>query len=384
MLIPTAITLMPCFFFMNWAARLIHQKDNTKSRKALLAVCIFGAITFFGDACGLVKDIHYGEYTIMSAVMQASTFLLFASFAYYLDTLEGKEASKTVKILTALPFVLMPLLTVWSISRIGLQGAQGYLRAYDFQHGDPVGFPEQAYRTYSFLVKDLHNILVGCWVVGMWTKLLSILVHKGMTPKRLSGFLKGKKEERLVNVMCLLSIVYFLVGIIRIASGRLFMLDHPFLQNIIYLVLGLLETNVIYIGYHFDGMSVSIDSEDDKEKEQTSDALGTLYGRIKAYIEDDKAYTDPALSIEGVADALSSNRTYISKAIKENTGKAFREYINAQRIEAVKQTLAEHPESHLEEIAGKTGFSSASQLAKKFREVTGQTPKAWGNKNRQH
>ena len=379
MLIHSLLTLLPCFFFMNWSARLLHQNDKSASQKSLLAVCILGAISFFGDASGMMKDIHYGEYAVMTLIMQASIFLLFRSFSNYLDTLEGRNPGKLSRILTAIPPVALPLLTIWSMSRIGFGGAVDYLRAYDFQDGDPVGFTGRGYDAYRFIVKDLHSMVIGGWIIGMWTKLLSILSRKGMTPKHLAAFLKGKRKERIINVMCLLSIVYFLTGIIRVLSGRLFLIDHPFLQAGLYTVLGLLETYILYIGYKYDGMNVSLETEE-TAKTGADGGMAKLAARLKGFVEEGKAYTDPDLSIERVADALATNRTYVSRAIKESTGGTFRDYINSMRVEAVKRELTEHPGSRLEEVAARTGFSSASQLVKKFRESTGETPKAWSRK----
>jgi len=116
--------------------------------------------------------------------------------------------------------------------------------------------------------------------------------------------------------------------------------------------------------------------------ENNEPAVGTqtineskLERQIKEYVEGKKAYLNSELRIENVARELATNRTYISKAVKEMTGDNFNSYLNSLRIRDAKKMIEENPDTNLDVIAEKCGFKSGSSFTKVFKKETGLTPK---------
>ena len=106
-----------------------------------------------------------------------------------------------------------------------------------------------------------------------------------------------------------------------------------------------------------------------------ADKLQDLMSRFTAEMLEQKLFTDPTLTIAAVADRLDTNRTYLSKAINDITGKTFTQLVNEYRI---RQAIAEISDLEagkpLKQIATDVGFNSLSTFYNTFQTSTGMTP----------
>ena len=109
----------------------------------------------------------------------------------------------------------------------------------------------------------------------------------------------------------------------------------------------------------------------------TSADSDELMERICHYMEEQQPYRNTELKLQDVADALNTNRTYISNCIKNTRGCSFTQFINAYRVEYAKQLLRRHPDKKLSEVWTLSGFSTESSFFRTFKAVTGTTPKDW-------
>lgn len=113
----------------------------------------------------------------------------------------------------------------------------------------------------------------------------------------------------------------------------------------------------------------------------TNDKNIELYTSLENLMQHDKIYHDPEISRDKVAEMIGTNRTYLSKAINDNTGKSFNQYIASYRIEEVLQILSD-PNSNmpLKAIYEKVGFNSINTFYKTFKEEVGMTPTKYHEK----
>ena len=97
--------------------------------------------------------------------------------------------------------------------------------------------------------------------------------------------------------------------------------------------------------------------------------------RFTVQMLENKLFTDPSLTIAAVAERLETNRTYLSKAINDITGKTFTQLVNEYRI---RQAIAEisdlKADKPLKQIATDVGFNSLSTFYNTFQASTGMTP----------
>lgn len=104
------------------------------------------------------------------------------------------------------------------------------------------------------------------------------------------------------------------------------------------------------------------------------------YAKIIALIEktiiEDKLYLSHELNLENLAEKLSVNRSYLSKAVNQVYKENFNGFINELRVkESIKlMTLKESDKLSIEGIAMSVGFNNRTSFINAFKKYTGVTP----------
>ena len=97
-------------------------------------------------------------------------------------------------------------------------------------------------------------------------------------------------------------------------------------------------------------------------------------------MEEQQLYLKKDLTLSDLAEALGTNRTYVSKYLSQVLNQTFYDYVNQLRIERVSiPMMREHPEYKLDFVACESGFASISTFRRAFIKLTGQTPSQFGN-----
>lgn len=114
---------------------------------------------------------------------------------------------------------------------------------------------------------------------------------------------------------------------------------------------------------------------DDEEESTQKNPLPIADGVLEQMVEEKQLYLNKNLMLSDIAQALGTNRTYVSNYLSQVRGQTFYDYINQMRIEKVSIPLMHtHPEYKLEFIASESGFASISTFRRAFVRLTGQTP----------
>ena len=73
----------------------------------------------------------------------------------------------------------------------------------------------------------------------------------------------------------------------------------------------------------------------------------------------DRIYRERDITIDKVADRLGTNRSYLSRAINENGGMSFSQYINSRRIGEARRILSETDNDiQIKVLAYELGFAT--------------------------
>ncbi len=88
------------------------------------------------------------------------------------------------------------------------------------------------------------------------------------------------------------------------------------------------------------------------------------------------AHLDQDLKLENLAQLLDISQFHFGRLFKQSLGSSPYQYLIQQRVERAKQLLKQTDQS-IVDIAFDCGFNSHSHLSKKFRQITGITPKAY-------
>ena len=121
-------------------------------------------------------------------------------------------------------------------------------------------------------------------------------------------------------------------------------------------------------------------AEDEKKKTETEKESPKYFDSIESSLTpwlENKSYTQPGFTIQDMAKALGTNRTYLNAYIKDKYHATFCEWITGLRLEYAKNMLKEHPEMSIQKIAESSGFLSRSYFIKSFTEKEGCTPAKW-------
>lgn len=125
-------------------------------------------------------------------------------------------------------------------------------------------------------------------------------------------------------------------------------------------------------------------SPSDSAPPQETDNSNTLFRHIDKKMKEEHIYREAGLTVEKAAELINTNRTYLSAAIKQQTGLSFIYYINSYRIQEAIELLSDtQNDSPLKAILADVGFKSPTTFYKLFQATTGKTPQKWREEIRQ-
>lgn len=115
------------------------------------------------------------------------------------------------------------------------------------------------------------------------------------------------------------------------------------------------------------------------DREQSSldeDKVEMLYNKLCHLMDNERLYAEAQLTRERMAERLGTNRTYLTKIIKEKTGMSYVEFVNSYRINEAIRILSDKDKIDypLKQIWNDLGFSSPSTFFKLFQQAVGITP----------
>ncbi|KRF07987.1 hypothetical protein ASG89_16240 [Paenibacillus sp. Soil766] len=88
------------------------------------------------------------------------------------------------------------------------------------------------------------------------------------------------------------------------------------------------------------------------------------------------------ITLEETAEMLGITPSYLSRLVKEESGRTFTELLTEHRVERSKLLLLEG-DTPLKELHTKLGFSSNSYFIRVFKEATGETPNVYMQRNKE-
>ncbi|MEL6538364.1 MAG: helix-turn-helix domain-containing protein [Bacteroidota bacterium] len=101
--------------------------------------------------------------------------------------------------------------------------------------------------------------------------------------------------------------------------------------------------------------------------------------KLAAYVEQEKPYLDPTLSLRSLAHQVEIHPNQLSWLLNEHLKQNFNEFINRHRIEYFKQLVVDPTNGHISLVglAFESGFNSKTVFNTAFKKQEGMTPKAY-------
>lgn len=125
------------------------------------------------------------------------------------------------------------------------------------------------------------------------------------------------------------------------------------------------------------GVDVVSEIHDEKIIEELEDPIiEEINTKLLNYIEKEKPYLNPELSLQELADDLHVKRYQLSNIINQKHHKNFFEFVNQYRVEEVKIRMTDPKNKHLKliSLAYDAGFNSKASFNRIFKQMTSMTP----------
>lgn len=188
---------------------------------------------------------------------------------------------------------------------------------------------------------------------------------------------KGKTLDPIFTMIVLLLVMAVssssaaLVGRESFLGSDLLILPSGICSVLLYLI--------FYVGYKTEIPTEAIlmpetDEQPEPESPIAADQQKQLMERIESQMQQKQLFRTKGLLISDVAEAVGSNRTYVSNCINQLSGVTFSDYINRKRVEYVLELMDGPGKLSLTEMADRAGFSDRSAFYRSFKKATGLSP----------
>ncbi len=125
--------------------------------------------------------------------------------------------------------------------------------------------------------------------------------------------------------------------------------------------------------------------EEEKARTATMEETDELFNKIITALREERLFTNPNLTIQDLAAAVGSNRTYVSACINRRTNFSFSQLVAQYRVENAKTilTASGYNSDHdaIADAIALSGFTSDQTFYRIFKELTGQTPLQYRRQN---
>lgn len=400
-------TLIPCILCIMWFILSTTRKNKDFHQKAFVAIMFIFALYFYISASYTSPLTNYQHLVIMDTISKLILPLLFPiSYSYFRKTLKI-ERKNTIELIFYMPAIIIGTIAVFSIFYLGFGNMQEYIIAKELEHTSfPKGFETPEYRNYYIFCTQVFNITVILSALIL-TTYISVRLFQRNKGKRGRYYLFIRKSVDRATIIGVMMIIICILSAMRCHMGRFFLIENNtlatimfFIQAIAVFIWGFIELFFVEeiiplkslinpVKQIYDSAPQNLSSEDiaDLLSSETSESINFYQHINQRFIElmdNDRMYLTPGLSVDAVAKEIGTNRAYISRLLNRTYNSTFPEFINGKRIKYAKQLLQDEPEAVLEYIALKSGFSTTSQFTRKFKEMTGQSPRQWQKSNKKN
>lgn len=112
-------------------------------------------------------------------------------------------------------------------------------------------------------------------------------------------------------------------------------------------------------------------------QEQVTSSRGLSWEKLKSVVVSEKYYIRAEINIEDMAKYLKVGRTTLSGYINKEENMSFHTWINILRIEEAKQLIRNNRDMSVMQIAEQIGYSESSHFSRQFKQITGESPSVW-------
>ena len=391
------IVQLPFSVCLVWCLITLFKRHKSSTDRLIMWVFGLLAVSCYCGSHHMAPNPNYEALAVYDIILQFSSLAVFPIICIYLKSFYDDNQVTWVPYLSTIPSLVLLIIALTLTSILGLSRSGEITRMIHNGLLDRSALTslENAYVTLTFQTYFIvFFISLSVSLVYVFSKLFA----GKFKFKHISAFLRGEKSSFIANVVCLFFVIYFILWGISVVFNTIFWDSLSFLSTLWSLFASLILFGVGYVtavpalpgGYinierlrhPFSAMRQSTQEflqgiDSGPMAGVSTSGYDKIMDSFKQYMDKERGYLNPSLSIEEIARVLNTNRTYVSKLVNLYYGMTFRDYLNMKRMEFAKQLMADEPDAALDYIAAKSGFQSSTQFIRKFRETEGLTPTVW-------
>lgn len=378
----------PFYTALFWAVLLMKIPSRISREKHFLGVFMVATTVVYGSHA-LYFTNNYRYYVFVDALYLFAQLSVYPLFLLYIEHLTQYGQVQKRYFYYALPGMVLALSS--GLIYLFMESPVDYVRDILF---NPAGSSQSLSKLWKWQ-NGIHTLsrflffiqVVGCLIFGI--RLIN------QYNKRIKDFYSNM-EGRSIDWVKWLMLIFALTALMSFGVnflGRSFFIIHQGWLLFPSLIFSILIFLIGYLGFHQTHSMLDL-SKDEKEGEdaipfeQSDKSVSdhrllfiALKRQLLTLFEKEKVYCNSDLKISMISQILKTNRTYISSLINEEFACSFSDFVNRYRIEEAKRLLSDQLEQSntLEEIAEKSGFTSAGSLIRVFKQFEGITPGVYRN-----
>lgn len=392
----TLITTAPTFLCLFWAIIfLLEYKRNPMEKRIMFWFMLTATVLYFGHFC------YFNHY--VSVIPFTDTLYSFANLAvypiYYMYV-RRVTTGKPISLRTL--FLLLPALTI-ALANALLYGimdkgnVQQFINSFLYNETHSNNYPV----CLLTMTHRAATMIFACML--LWIVYKCYRMTKSFENELLQFY--SKREGRDVSPIITLQVCVLIASIgssILNALSKSFFVDNIFVLAIPALTFSALLFALAYDAYKRtftaetfeeearnadEAEEIRIQAESDTgvvsetahsiTEEELANDQKFMSAKILEVLSTQQLFLLPDLKITDLADALGTNRTYITQSIRNELHTSFADLINKMRIDYAKQLMQNDTIVSKTEIALKSGYSHESSFYRNFLKYEGCSPTDW-------
>ena len=302
------------------------------------------------------------------------------AYFLFLNRLTDRMKTPTLNILIFLPAIIYAALLL--SANIFMNGDEKCAFVANEVLGQSINTQSSfAYDWMVILVKRVFGIFItveGILVMIYGEFRLTVYIHLLEQYYKQTGSMGMKKVYGIHVLTLVVASLFLFMAIIPLSDASEMIWFLGIVLFIELLMVSLIITYVIRIEYSAEDLYALME-EGNNEPSATQEPLPSPIERIDAAMMQDNLFLDPDLSIVMLAEKVGTNRTYVSKVIKDTKCCNFSDYVNRFRIDYAVELMKKTPKDDIviQNIAMQCGCGSIQTFYRCFKLFYNETPTQW-------
>lgn len=376
-------TVMPLFVVFFWLILFLLDARKNDTAKRFLTLFLGVALVNY-LAHWFYFNHNYPVYQLLDSVWVFTSLAVYPLYYYYIRLLTVDLELDWRWIWIVFPALLLSLFSavlylLMSPAELDMFTHEVLYHNRECRAGYPLLVRLQAMRIVLFKVIFATEVLLTLYFGLCLIKVFNEKVH---------AFYSNVENREITRIRTLLLFLVLTAGISFASNlfGKHFFSDYPCLLAFPSIAHSMALFGISCVGYrqHFSIRDLCEDQQDGEHcyaAEPEGDAMtgveyDLLFSKLENLFEEDQVFKNSELRLNDVAHELGTNRTYLSRLIRNRRNMTFCDFVNDYRIRYAEAVLSspEHFRLTIDEVAFNSGFSGSSSFYRAFVKKNGITP----------